>query len=104
MLSRVIPPDDSNKTQDIVSSSLLDFDLPNLILVSARPLSGDKGVLLHLRETEGDHAILDVPRLLEQTGAVKAVETNVLGEEIKELTKPILIEHFETKFLLLKML
>ena len=103
MLSRVIPPDDSKKTQDIVSSSLLDFDLPNLILVSARPLPGDQGVLLHLRETEGDHAILDVPRLLEQTGAAKAVETNVLGEEIKELTKPILIEHFETRFVLLKM-
>ncbi|WP_273273411.1 glycoside hydrolase family 38 C-terminal domain-containing protein [Maribacter polysiphoniae] len=104
MLSRVIPPSKSNKANSTVSKSLLDFDLPNLILVSARPLPGDKGVLLHLRETEGDHAILDVPRLLGQTGAVRAVETNVLGEEIKELTKPLLIEHYETRFVLLKML
>ena len=102
MLSRVIPPDNSNKSRSTVSRSLMNFDLPNLLLVSARPLPADKGVLLHLRETEGDHAILDVSRLLEQTGASKAIEVNVLGEEIRQLTKPLLIEHYETKFILLK--
>ncbi len=54
-------------------------------------------MILHLRETDGDHAILDVPNLLGQTGATEAIEVNVLGEEIKLLTKPTLIEHFETQ-------
>ncbi len=102
MLTRVIPPDNSENTINTVSRSLLDFELPNLLLVSARPLPSGDGVILHLRETEGDHAILDVPRLLDQTGASQATEVNVLGEEIKQLTKPTLIEHFETKFILLK--
>ncbi len=102
MLTRAIPPDNSENTINTVSRSLLDFELPNLLLVSARPLPSGDGVILHLRETEGDHAILDVPRLLDQTGASRATEVNVLGEEIKQLTKPTLIEHFETKFILLK--
>ncbi len=102
MLTRIIPPDDSGKTVNTVSRSLLDFALPNLLLVNARPSPSGDAVILHLRETEGGHAILDVPSLLAQTGAAQAVEVNVLGEEMKQLTKPILIEHYETRFVLLK--
>jgi hypothetical protein len=104
MLTRVIPPANSGKDVNTASRSLMDFELPNLLLVSARPAPSGEGVILHLRETDGDHAILDIPNLLGQTGATEAIEVNVLGEEIKLLTKPTLIEHFETKFVLLKML
>ena len=102
MLTRVIPPDNSTKASKSTSRSLMDFDLPNLLLVNARPSPTNDGVILHLRETEGDHAILDVPGLLRQTGASQAFEVNVLGEELKELTKPTLIEHYETRFVFLK--
>ncbi|MBT8313390.1 MAG: hypothetical protein KJP26_02925, partial [Maribacter sp.] len=102
MLTRVIPPDNSEKMVNTVSRSLLDFELPNLLLVNARPLPAADGVLLHLREIEGGHAILDIPGLLAQTGATQAIEVNVLGEEMKQLTKPTLIEHYETRFILLK--
>ncbi len=102
MLTRVIPPDNSEKMVNTVSRSLLDFELPNLLLVNARPLPAADGVLVHLREIEGGHAILDIPGLLAQTGATQAIEVNVLGEEMKQLTKPTLIEHYETRFILLK--
>ena len=102
MFTRVIPSGSTKGASSVLSKSFLNFDLPNLLLVSARPLADDKGVLLHLRETEGGHAILDVPRLLEQTGATQAIEVNVLGKEIKHLNRPTLIEHYETKFVLLK--
>ncbi|WP_185154096.1 glycoside hydrolase family 38 C-terminal domain-containing protein [Fulvivirga sp. M361] len=102
MLARVIPPGTSRTATVPASKSLADFDLPNLLLVNARPLPSANGVILHLRETEGDHAILDISRLLDQTGATQAFEANVLGEALKQLTKPTLIEHYETRFILLK--
>jgi len=48
---------------------------------------------------EGDHAILDIRRLLEETGASSIEEVSVLEEELSELTAPLLIEHFETRFI-----
>lgn len=102
LLARVIPPKTTDKATITTSRSLMDLDLPNLLLVNARPDPSANGVILHLRETEGDHAILDVSSLLEQTGATEVFEVNVLGEVLKQLTKPTLIEHFETKFILLK--
>ena len=102
MLARIIPPGTPDSAKPTFSASLIDFDLPNLLLVNAIPSSSGDGVLLHLRETEGDHAILDVPGLLRQTGASQAIEVNVLGEELKVLTKPVLIEHYETRFVFLK--
>jgi hypothetical protein len=102
MLARVIPPKNSKTTSEVTSRSLMDLDVPNLLLVNARPSPLVNGVILHLREMEGDHAILDIQKLLDQTGAIQAFEVNVLGEELKQLTSPLLIEHFETKFILLK--
>jgi hypothetical protein len=102
MLTRVIPPDNSVKRTETSSRSLLDFELPNVLLVNARPSQSGDGVILHLRETEGGHAILDVPGLLAQTGAAEAFEVNVLGEEIQQLTGPTPLDHHETRFILLK--
>jgi hypothetical protein len=62
-----------------------------------------RGVILQLRETEGDHAILDVDKIIAETGAKSAKEVNVLEEEIVELVGPLLIEHFETRFVKLEM-
>ena len=38
------------------------------------------GIVLHLREVEGLEFSLDIRRLREETGAVKAEEVSVLGE------------------------
>lgn len=102
MLSRIIPAETSKSTSKTTSLSLMDLEVPNLLLVNARPTDTENGVILHLRETEGDHAILDINKLLEQTGAKEVFEVNVLGEKLKQLTGPTLIEHYETRFILLK--
>lgn len=95
--ARVIPAGvEKSKT---LSRSLIDMDLPNLLLVDTQLGEDGQSIILHLRETEGDHAILDVARLKQQTGATSISEVNVLGEEIKTLERPMLIEHFETKFI-----
>ncbi len=87
----------------IIGEIIIDLNTPdNLLLVNARPLSDGNGILLHLRETEGDHAIVDITRLLQNPMFESVAEVNGLGEEIRPLTSPLLIEHFETKFILLK--
>ncbi len=102
LLSRVIrsggpgPPNLSSK-------SYLDLDIPNLLLVSAKPSEDGTGIILHLRETEGNHAVVDVSKLLQQTGAESISEVNVLEEEMNALEDTIEFDHFESKFIKLKM-
>ena len=94
----MLPARGAKKTV-LVSRSLINLNLPNLLLVNTTPSIDKKGIILHLRELEGDHAILDIRRLLEETGATSAQEVNVLEEELSILIAPMLIEHYETKFL-----
>ena len=101
LLTRVIPAG-SMKTE-ILSKSLIDVSQPNLLLVNARPTESGDGITLHLRETEGGHAILDVNKLISQTGASSISEVTILDDEIKVLNGPLLFEHYETKFIEIKM-
>ncbi len=84
---------------ELVSRSLINLDLPNLLLVNTSLSLDGSGIILHCREVEGDHAILDIRRLLEETGATSIQEVNVLEEELSVLSTPLLIEHYETKFI-----
>ena len=87
-----------------MAGSILDLNSPkNLLLVNSRPSNTGKGILLHLRETEGDHAVLDITKILGNTNVTAVKEVNGLGETIRELDGPLLIEHFETKFILLEL-
>lgn len=88
---------------NVDSKAFVNLNTPdNLLLVSSRPTFEGDGIILHLRETEGDHAILDVTRLL-QNPQIKAVyNANALGEKLNKITSPLLIEHFETRFVLLE--
>ena len=54
--------------------------VPNLLLVNTTPSMDGSGIVLHLREVEGLEFSLDIRRLREETGAVKAEEVSVLGE------------------------
>ncbi len=86
-----------------LSKSFLDLNtVNNLLLISSRPSPEGDGIVLHLRETEGDHAVLDVTRLLQNPNIKSVFEVNAIGEELQPLTSPLLIEHWETKFILLK--
>ncbi|MBD0779876.1 glycosyl hydrolase family 38 [Maribacter sp. ANRC-HE7] len=92
-----------NATTKQESKSFIDLNtVDNLLLVSSRLTPEGDGILLHLRETDGDHAILDITKLLQNPNIKSVYEVNVLGEELQKLTSPLLIEHFEAKFILLK--
>ena len=99
LFGRVRMPSHHTEETGLVSRSLLDLDAPNLQLVNASLSTDGKGVILHLREVEGGHAIFDTHRVLEQSGALSATEVNVLEEELAVLTAPLLIEHYETRFI-----
>ncbi|MEM9142335.1 MAG: hypothetical protein AAGA86_05060 [Bacteroidota bacterium] len=92
-----------NKNMPQVSKTIIDLNTPkNLLLVNSRPTDDGKGILLHLRETEGGHALLDVSKILQNPNLLGAWDVNVLGEKRKELGDSLLIEHFETKFIRLE--
>ena len=99
LLSRVILPKKSALNSDPISKSILNLDVPNLLLVNASPSLDEKGIILHVREVEGGHAILDINRLLNETGAHSIQEVNILEEVLADLNAPLLIEHYETKFI-----
>lgn len=85
------------------SKSLFDLNTANnLLLVSSLPTPDGKGILLYFRETEGDKAIIDVPKLLQNPNIKAIYETNSIGEVLNQLTTPLLVEHNEAKFILLK--
>ena len=100
--SRVMLPSKKAADSQLVSKSFMELEPENLLLVNAAVSIDNTGIILHLRELEGDHAILDIRKLKEETGASSIHEVSVLEEEISELTSPLLIEHYETKFILLK--
>ncbi len=92
-----------NSPAKLASKSFLELNtVDNLLLISSRPTPDGEGILLHLRETEGDHAVLDITKLLQNSNIKSVYEVNALGEELQQLTTPLLIEHFEAKFILLK--
>ena len=55
--------------------------------------------VMMMREVEGGHAVLDTRRLQEETGAISIEEVNVLEEKLSLITAPLLIEHYETRFI-----
>lgn len=93
-----------NSVQDVpMSKSIIDLNSPdNLLLINSRPSSNGNGILLHLRETEGNQAKLDIDSLLQNPNIISVSEVNVLGEKIKTIEGSCLIDSFETKFLLLE--
>ena len=97
-LSRIMLPQSGAGAAELVSHSLVDIDIANLLLVNASLSLDGRGVVLHLREIEGDHAILDVTRVISETGATSIELVNVMEESLELLNGPLLIEHFETAF------
>jgi len=97
LLARVMPAGKNKSPNE--SKSIIDLDVPNLLLVNAKPSIIDENIILHLRETEGDHAILDINKLKVETGAKSIKEVTVLEETVNELNSPLLFEHYETKFI-----
>lgn len=101
MPGRVVPASQDAPETPPAIRSLFNFNIPNLLLVNARPVTEKQGVLFHLREIEGNPVVLDITTLLKQTGMGMAYEVNVLGEVQKQLSKSLRIADYETRFILL---
>lgn len=100
MLSRVFPSGESGKNP--ASASLITISPKNLLIVVARPSDSDKGIVLQVRETEGETAVIDKKELLRSNRFGDAMVVNVLEEKTAENDNRIIFKPFETKFILLK--
>ena len=102
MITSVLPAVSRNPNS--TNNSLFEFDLPhNLLLVNAQPLDDGSGILLHLRETEGNNVVLDIRKMLQNPGITAIYETNALGEILKPSSDTISVEPWEARFVLLTM-
>lgn len=99
ILSRVIFPNYGAKENKLVSSSLVDIDIPNLLLVNSSLSMDNRGIILHVREIEGKDAALDIQRMKDQTGASSIEEVSVLEGLMQPLSSTVLLDSYETKFI-----
>ena len=94
MLSRVIPGGGSGGGE--TEKSIITGWPGNIVLVSAMPSENGSFILLHVRETAGQPATVDLQNGL--TGnALKITETDVLGNEINDGSTQL--KPLESKFL-----
>lgn len=101
-LTRVVMPNEDS-FGSALNGTVINLFNDNILLVSAYPSMDEKGVILHLRETNGGHNHLDIDKILSTTNAVSAEEVNVLEEKLKDLNGDVHINHYETKFIKLNL-
>ena len=100
LLGRVFPTGKSSKIPP--ERSLLHIDADNILLVSTKPATDRKGIILHLRETEGKSTEFRIFSPDDSGKNWSVVEVNVLGEAIGSLKQNIKMEAWESKFFLLE--
>ncbi len=100
LLSRVFPPGESSKSP--LTQSLLRISAENILLVCAKPSQDGEGIILHLRETDGQSAKLSVILPLTDDRRLSLTEVNVIEEIIGETEESILINPWESKFVKLR--
>ncbi len=100
--ARVIWPKSKAINSKAYSKSLINLNVPNLLVVNISPSLDNNGIILHIRELEGKHTHLNIDDLLNQTQANLASQINVLEEKMKDLRGEIHVDHFETIFIMLE--
>lgn len=96
-LTRVLPKGDQE--HPLRQASLLHIDAPNVLLVNMMPADSGNEIVLHLRETEGAVAEIDLTNLLSDRPAKSISQVNVFGREIKKLDDSFTLHPFESVFL-----
>ncbi len=99
-LTRVLPQ--GNQPQNLKSASLLSVDHPHVLLLSCQP-DHDGGLLLHMRETEGKAASVDLEQMLPMEKVSEYVLVDALGKKIKSLGEDILLAPYESVFIKVKL-
>ncbi|MCC7389269.1 MAG: hypothetical protein IT431_10920 [Phycisphaerales bacterium] len=98
LLARMLAP--VGGAQRPAARSVLPFEACGVILVASRPVEG--GVVLHLREVEGQGATIPTDGWRPGGRPARIREVNVLNEPVGPLDGPISLGAFETKFVLLE--
>ena len=103
MLGRILPHGTGNTAaQQAEGQSLLPIDVPNLMLVAARPTSDGNGMLLHLREIEGKPARLATQGMKLAGKPSRVREVDILERETARAVGPIEFAPFETRILIVQ--
>jgi len=97
LLARVLPT--GNRREGKYTQSFLNSDIPNILMVSARPSNENDGIILHFRELEGKDTKINLQELLKDRKIKSAYEVNVLNEEISEIQSEITLAPFSIKFI-----
>jgi alpha-mannosidase len=86
---------EENRISQQFTGSLLTFDTPNVLLVSAEPAREGGGIILHLRELDGKLTIIS----LSDFSNNRVFELNALHEHLKTIKSTLKLGPYETKFL-----
>jgi hypothetical protein len=104
LIPRVLPP--GKPTGADPERSILEVDAPNVVLVSAYPARYTKGpagysegVVLHLRELDGQRTTVRLVSPWSSSEALTTQELNVLEQPLAEPTGKQVFSPYETKFL-----
>jgi alpha-mannosidase len=96
LLGRVFPSGkDSDKARE---QSLLHIDADNVLLVSLKPASDGKGIILHFRETEGRPAEFSVSIPAIPLSRMNIREVNAVEKAIGECSQRIKLRAWESRF------
>ena len=97
MIPRVLPPGESAEVEPVLSA--LDFGVPNIVLVDARPARHGQGVVLHLRELDGRATALRVADIISKADIASVDEISVLEEVLDPAIATVAFVPYESKFL-----
>jgi hypothetical protein len=100
LLGRVLAGGGANRPLE--RTSLLAMDVPNLILVAARPASHGAGLIVHLREVDGKAARLDTSSWQLSGRPARVHEVSALEDELGTPNGAVDFGAFQTKFLWLE--
>jgi alpha-mannosidase len=97
LVSRVLP--DGKAVSHPAEFSMIPWNQPEILLVSAQPLAIGHGFILHLREISGKQVICNLGNLEEMYPGSRFSEVNVLGEKIATVDNEIIFPPYGVKFL-----
>lgn len=96
-LTRVLPQ--GNTSSPLKDESLINIEAQNVLLVNAQLSNDEKGIVLHLRETDGKPATIDLRKLANSKKPKLITQVNVLGEKIKSLSGKLEMMPYEVIFI-----
>ena len=99
IIARVLPAEPTPSRHVESFASLLHLDHPNLLLVDSYPSRYGDGLILHLREINGEKTSIDVKDLSGKVKIQSADEVNVIESPIQKRVRQLEFEPYGVKFI-----